>query len=612
MTHPTHAPLSALSIDAVNVRKTGGGAEPIFAASIRAKGIIEPLTVRANGKGFTITNGGKRYEALKFLAEKGDDACGVVVTDSYPVPITVRQEDDSAARETSLMTNIVRADMHPVDRYRAFAKMETDGKTREQIGAEYAMTRKQVDQVLALGALAPKVQDAWLVGSIDADAAQAFTLAPDHKTQDKLLERLDKQGGGDPIHADDIKNQLKANENDGGKLVEFVGVEIYEQRGGKVTRDLFGSDHIVSNLKLAKAMADERLAEECKRLVGEGWAWAVPKSTVNDSYAYGTIRIEPKPTDDEARRLAHLAPIFEECYGDFTFEEAAAQEEHDQLEQKIALRAFTPEQRAKSGCFVAISDQGQLRIEAGRVKPAEKKKVEAAERAKTKPAKKAADAEPVVSQALTHRLTVQVTQAAAKAIVLEPDVAFVVGIAALLSSTSYGTGAVELKNTGMGAREKETEVDFETAFKRVMKLTPKERMALFAAQVGDAFNFQNATLIEDPDVVCICNAMAPKGINAALRATFDAKDYFDSVPKALCLRAITEAVNADEARKVSGNPKADIAKFATANVPKTGWLPPELRTTHYDGPTAKAKAAPAAKAKPAPKAKKPDKRKRAA
>lgn len=44
-------PLSQLTLDAVNVRKTGRGSEPIFVASIEAKGIIQPLVIRPNGKG---------------------------------------------------------------------------------------------------------------------------------------------------------------------------------------------------------------------------------------------------------------------------------------------------------------------------------------------------------------------------------------------------------------------------------------------------------------------------------------------------------------------------------------------------------------------------------
>ena len=81
------------------------------------------------------------------------------------------------------------------------------------------------------------------------------------------------------------------------------------------------------------------------------------------------------------------------------------------------------------------------------------------------------------------------------------------------------------------------------------------------------------------------------------------KDYFNSVPKSLCLIAIKEALGADAARKQDKNPKGDIATFAIANVPATGWLPEQLRAKGYDGPP-KGKAVIAA-AKPVDRKKKP-------
>lgn len=123
-----HVPLITLAVDQVaNVRKTGRGAEPLFVASIRAKGIIEPLTVRKNGDGYKVVNGGKRLAALQFMATSGGTAAGVPVDDNYPVPVIVRDEDDREARDTSLITNVVRAGMHPVDEYEAFAALVADG-----------------------------------------------------------------------------------------------------------------------------------------------------------------------------------------------------------------------------------------------------------------------------------------------------------------------------------------------------------------------------------------------------------------------------------------------------------------------------------------------------
>jgi ParB family transcriptional regulator, chromosome partitioning protein len=111
MTQITTVPLSELTIDAVNVRKTGRGAEPAFVGSIRDKGVIEPLIVRKNGSGYKIANGGKRFAALMHMFEKKYhamvDGKPLLVTAQFPVPVIVRQEGDAEARETSLITNVV-------------------------------------------------------------------------------------------------------------------------------------------------------------------------------------------------------------------------------------------------------------------------------------------------------------------------------------------------------------------------------------------------------------------------------------------------------------------------------------------------------------------------
>jgi hypothetical protein len=53
-------PLSELKIDPANVRTGDTKADPAFVASIREKDIIVPLTVRQNGSGYLVTDGGKR------------------------------------------------------------------------------------------------------------------------------------------------------------------------------------------------------------------------------------------------------------------------------------------------------------------------------------------------------------------------------------------------------------------------------------------------------------------------------------------------------------------------------------------------------------------------
>lgn len=75
-------------------------------------------------------------------------------------------------------------------------------------------------------------------------------------------------------------------------------------------------------------------------------------------------------------------------------------------------------------------------------------------------------------------------------------------------------------------------------------------------------------------------------MEAAQLKAFDAKDYFPRAPKNLVLKAIEEAgVTAPADLKTKT--KSAIWKFALASVPKTGWLPPELRWKGYAGPKPK-------------------------
>lgn len=588
----TTVPLSALFPDPINVRRHGQGAEPEFIASIRTHGVLDPLLVRPNDKGYGVFCGGKRLAALNALLAEG------AIKSAHAVPVTLMVVDDATARELSLTENFIRKTMHPVDEYRAFAQLHTDKEKPldvDAIAARFGLPRKRVEQSLALGNLAPVILDAWLAGMLSNEAVQAFTLAHDHKTQERIYKKLSKGGGG--VYADDVKDDLKAGLNDAGRYVSFVGVEAYEARGGKITRDLFGTDHIVSDAKLAKAMAEEKLEAEAARLQAEGWGFVIPFP--QNQYQYGKVDPKLDASSAEQAELDRLTAIAENDALEHPAQ-SEADRAYDKLFAAIQARSYTTEQKAKSGCFVEIGRDGALRVEYGRVTPSEKKKV-AAQEAKASPKAKAKKAEEAaISGALAQRLSVTLTSAAARSVVAEPDLALTFALAGLWSS-GYGGSCVMLKNEGMHGRAMDRDMDFVDAYAKAAKLSAKERMTRLAEQVGAAFEFGGCTpdAKKHEDVATICQLIDPERLNKALRAGFDAEDYFNGVPKALCLAAITEAVNADEARKVSGRPKGEIAKFAIANVPKTGWLPVELRTANYDGPvTKKAKAAPKGKAKP--------------
>ncbi|QOG20430.1 ParB/RepB/Spo0J family partition protein [Bradyrhizobium sp. SEMIA] len=575
-------------------------------------GLIENLVVKDAGEGFySVANGNRRLAALRMIEAEGSE---------LPIPCTMHQVDETKAFEYSLTTAITAEQLHPVDQYEAFARLEEHGKSEEEIAQQYGLTDKQVRQALALGRLSPIIRDGWRKGEIKADVAQTFTMAGDHKNQDRLFKKLSKQNDLDR-HSIRAELGVKGNE-DVGSLVNFVGVDAYRARGGAVTEDLFREEHIVSDDVLLKAMVGERLTKECDRLVVEqGWQWAAVEDDLPKSWrSWPTERVDvtkvftPEEAA-EAKRLNKLADDLEQAE-DYDWEaEQAARDQLEQFEASVMPRAFTDKQKAKLGCMVSVDDDGRLEIQYGIKRPPAATASEAAARPptsgeapeiKTAAKKTGKAAEPDLSQALIQRLSIQLTSAAETALIQDQDLAISVLLAKLASNMNCD--GIRINVTGMGANKLDLlgAKKFADCLDLARALKPAERIELLVLVAGAALDFQRFSTNDDNllkgNPGLICDAIKPASMNAALRGAFDAKDYFASIPKALCLAAIKEAIGADVARQQEGKKGAEIATFAIANLPSTGWLPPQLRIKGYDGPPAKLKAS----AAPAPaKGKKP-------
>lgn len=542
---PATLPLNKLHIDPMNVRRHRGEVEPEFIASIAHRGVDQALQVRPHGDGHSVFAGGKRLEALQALAKAGKFAA------DYAVKVEIFEGlTDAEAREQSLVENFVRADMHPVDEYRAFVDMHSDKSApidAEQIAARFGLDRLYVEQRLALGALDTKILDAWLADEVDEDTAEAFTLCPSKKAQVAIYDQLKKSGGLTPFA---VRRALKADHENPGRYLDFVGADDYEKRGGKITRDLFGKNHIVSDAKLMMAMVAEKQDSTVQQLLADGWAFVIQRP--NDAYSYGQLEPKakiPKELTDALKAAEKKLDALQRQDEYESDDEDKLQEEVAAIEAKIAPIAYTAEQKAKAGCFVSLNSDGGIEIVFGQVKPSQKKTVAATERKgdTAQPAAPKPSEAKVISNALRDRLSDQLVEATKKALKADTTPA---GLPTILKDLVAGMIG------GYGTPD------------AVRKALPAIR-----------------------------DAITPKVINEAIRKEFDRADYFGNAPIPVLLAAITEAVNADEARKLKGKKKGDVAKFAAANVGKTTWLPKELRTASYDGPGTKTGKTPAKKSK---------------
>lgn len=139
-----------------------------LAASIAARGIIQPLIVRPHPKrpgAYQIVAGERRWRAAQ-MAKLHD------------VPVVIRQFDDTEMLEVAIIENIQRADLNPVDEAAGYRQlMDRFGHTQEQMAEALGKSRPHIANTLRLLSLPDTVQE-WLAqGKLTAGHARALIPA---------------------------------------------------------------------------------------------------------------------------------------------------------------------------------------------------------------------------------------------------------------------------------------------------------------------------------------------------------------------------------------------------------------------------------------------------
>ncbi len=140
-----------------------------LAASIREKGVIQPLIVRPDPKkdGWQIVAGERRWRA----AQKAQ---------LHELPIIVRELSDFEVLELAIIENIQRADLNPVEEAAGYAQlMEGFGHTQEKLAEAMGKSRSYIANTLRLLTLPKEVQDFVRRGLLSAGHARALITAED-------------------------------------------------------------------------------------------------------------------------------------------------------------------------------------------------------------------------------------------------------------------------------------------------------------------------------------------------------------------------------------------------------------------------------------------------
>lgn len=176
-----NVPLDRLHESPLNPRKHfDAAALAELASSLKASGIITPLLVRPNAKGFEIAAGHRRYRAAKLVA-------------LAEAPCVIREMDDAEFVEVLNIENLQRQDMTPLEEADGYRLLMTKaGYTVEKIADRIGMSVKYVYDRVKLLQLIPAAQQELREGRIAT--GHAILLA---RLKPSDQERaLDQDSGG--------------------------------------------------------------------------------------------------------------------------------------------------------------------------------------------------------------------------------------------------------------------------------------------------------------------------------------------------------------------------------------------------------------------------------
>jgi len=121
--------------------------------SIRQHGIIQPLIVRQAGTRFELIAGERRWRAAQEVGLAS-------------VPAIVRTANDLEVLELSLIENLQRADLNPIEEAQGYARLVNEfGMRQEDIALKVGRSRAAVANALRLLDLHPQVQ-VWLTQNL--------------------------------------------------------------------------------------------------------------------------------------------------------------------------------------------------------------------------------------------------------------------------------------------------------------------------------------------------------------------------------------------------------------------------------------------------------------
>jgi ParB family chromosome partitioning protein len=150
-----------------------------LAASITANGVVQPILLRPLASGrFQLIAGERRWRASQLAGKQ-------------TIPAILRQVSDEQAMEITIVENLQRADLNPMEQARAFERLSREfHMTQEQMAARTGKDRATVANFLRLLRLPASVQARVEAGEISFGHARALLAFEHAEEMEKAAQRI--------------------------------------------------------------------------------------------------------------------------------------------------------------------------------------------------------------------------------------------------------------------------------------------------------------------------------------------------------------------------------------------------------------------------------------
>ncbi|NLN49630.1 MAG: ParB/RepB/Spo0J family partition protein [Clostridiales bacterium] len=182
-----------------------------LAESIKEHGVVQPIVVRKDGKGYEIVAGERRWRAARLAGIK-------------TIPVVVKDYSKVQAMEIALIENLQREDLNPIEEANAYRTLMEEHKvSQDDIAKRIGKSRPKVANTLRLLNLNEEVRELLISGELSAGHGRALLAISNEARQLDIAKRIVKEGLN--VRQTEKMSQKTVKKNKKPKSPEIVEIE---------------------------------------------------------------------------------------------------------------------------------------------------------------------------------------------------------------------------------------------------------------------------------------------------------------------------------------------------------------------------------------------------